>query len=49
MSTSLYNPMSVLGKVAKALEHPYKGKVVQVDTDPNYIGRIKVSIEGSAY
>lgn len=44
MSTSLYNPMSVLGKVAKPLEHPYKGKVVQVDTDPNYIGRIKVSI-----
>lgn len=44
MSTSLYNPMSVLGKTAKAFEHPYKGKVVQVDNDPNYIGRIKVSI-----
>jgi len=44
MSTSLYNPMSVLGKTAKPLEHPYKGIVVQVDQDPNYIGRIKVSI-----
>lgn len=44
MSTSLYNPMSVLGKTAKMLEHPYKGKVVQVDNDPNYIGRIKVTI-----
>lgn len=44
MSTSLYNPMTVLGKTAKALEHPYKGKVIQVDKDPNYIGRIKVSI-----
>ena len=44
MSTSLYNPMSVLGKTAKPLEHPYKGRVVQVDQDPNYIGRIKVSI-----
>jgi hypothetical protein len=36
--------MSVLGKTAKPLEHPYKGIVVQVDQDPNYIGRIKVSI-----
>lgn len=44
MSTSLYNPMSVLGKAAKPFEHPYKGKVVQVDNDPNYIGRIKVDI-----
>ena len=44
MSTSLYNPMTVLGKAAKAFEHPYKGKVVQVDNDPNYIGRIKVDI-----
>lgn len=44
MSTSLYNPMTVLGKTAKAFEHPYKGKVVQVDQDPNYIGRIKVDI-----
>lgn len=44
MSTSLYNPMSVLGKASKSLEHPYKGIVVQVDQDPNYIGRIKVSI-----
>ena len=44
MSTSLYNPMSILGKAAKPLEHPYKGVVVQVDQDPNYIGRIKVSI-----
>ena len=44
MSTTLYNPMSVLGKAAKPLEHPYKGVVVQVDSDINYIGRIKVSI-----
>ena len=44
MSTSLYNPMTVLGKTAKPFEHPYKGKVVQVDNDPNYIGRIKVDI-----
>lgn len=44
MSTSLYNPMTVLGKGVKPFEHPYKGKVVQVDNDPNYIGRIKVSI-----
>lgn len=41
---SLYNPMTVLGKTAKPLEHPYKGKVVDVDTDPEHLGRIKVSI-----
>lgn len=42
--TSLYNPMTTINTMPKALEHPYKGKVVQVDSDPNYIGRIKVDI-----
>ncbi|MBQ3421905.1 MAG: hypothetical protein IJH34_09600 [Romboutsia sp.] len=41
---SLYNPMTVLGKQAKPLHHTYKGKVVEVSSDPNHLGRIKVDI-----
>lgn len=42
--TNLYNPMSTVNKLAGQLDHPYKGQVVQVDSDPNYVGRIKVNI-----
>lgn len=41
---SLINPMTTIGKMTKPFEHPYKGTVVQVDQDPEYIGRIKVDI-----
>lgn len=41
---NLYNPMTTINKMVKALDHPYKGRVVQVEDDPNYIGRIKVDI-----
>ena len=44
MSDSLYNPMTTLGKAAKPLQHPYKGKVVQVGEDFERTGKIKVSI-----
>lgn len=42
--TGLFNPMTTIGKMVKPFEHPYKGIVVQVDSDPEYIGRIKVNI-----
>lgn len=42
--TSLFNPMTTINKSTKPFEHPYKGIVVQVDPDPEYIGRIKVNI-----
>ena len=42
--TSLFNPMTTIGKMVKPFRHPYKGIVVQVEDDPNYIGRIKVDV-----
>lgn len=41
---NLYNPMTTINKMTRPFEHPYKGIVVQVDQDPEYIGRIKVDI-----
>jgi hypothetical protein len=42
--TGLFNPMTTINKMVKPFRHPYKGIVVQVDQDPEYIGRIKVNI-----